>query len=422
MRRAVTHLRRTLIVVSFAAAWSLVVMHGTLHGWGERPLAPRGDVDAFLAAAIELIEAQPRGNVALRLVQGGRIVGEHYASVGTPVDAHTRFQVASLSKWVTAVGVLALADAGRVDLDAPVSRYLSRWAPPPGAFDPDAVTVRRLLSHTAGLTDGLGYQGFAPGEPAQSLEASLRQAADAMPGADGRARVGVRPGSEWRYSGAGYAVLQMLIEAVTALPFETYMQQAVFAPLGMTRSTFDFDRAVTEPGLADFFDLTGRRATHYRFAAPSAAGLYTTVADLTRFVRAHDPGAPRVMSAAMLQAMRTPQASLVGLPIWGLGVMLYAPNQAGGHVIGHDGHNAPAIHTSVRVDPDTGDAIILLATGRDGLVARLGTDWVLWQTGRVDITALQHRLRPTALAIVAGWAVIVLAALLLAWRRSSRRL
>jgi CubicO group peptidase (beta-lactamase class C family) len=413
--------RWPMITLALVAAWGVLVVHGTLHGWGHRSLAPRGDAQAFAAAAILLIEAERRGNVAFRLVQGGRVIGEHYASRGAPVDADSRFQVASLSKWVTAVGVLALVDAGRIDLDAPVSRYLSRWALPPGEFDPESVTVRRLLSHTAGLTDGLGYQGFAPGEPAQSLEASLTRAQDAMPGADGRARVDARPGAGWRYSGAGYALLQLLIEEVTETAFEDYMQIAVFAPLGMTRSTFDFDRAVTEPGLAEFFDLAGRPATHYRFAAPAAAGLYTTAADLTRFVSEHLPDETRLLSPSMVEAMGTPEASMLGLSLWGLGVMLYAPNGAGGHVIGHDGHNAPAIYSTVRVDPDRSDAIIVLATGRDDLVSRLGSEWVLWQTGRLDIGALPPRLTPAALIIVTGWAVIVSAALVLAWRRSARR-
>ena len=77
---------------------------------------------------------------------------------------------------------MKLVDNGQLDLDAPVSNYLTRWQLPPSPFNNQEVTVRRLLSHTAGLTDGLGYSGFEEGHPLQSLEQSLTKAADADSG------------------------------------------------------------------------------------------------------------------------------------------------------------------------------------------------------------------------------------------------
>jgi CubicO group peptidase (beta-lactamase class C family) len=69
--------------------------------------------------------------------------------------------MASISKWVTSWGVMALVRQGRLGLDVPVSLYLTRWQLPPSEFDNDGVTVRRLFTHMAGLIDGLGYLGFA---------------------------------------------------------------------------------------------------------------------------------------------------------------------------------------------------------------------------------------------------------------------
>jgi CubicO group peptidase (beta-lactamase class C family) len=86
---------------------------------------------------------------------------------------------------------MTLVEDGRLDLDTPVQTYLTRWSLPESEFGNDGVTVRRLLSHTAGLTDGLGYAGFAPGIEVQALTDSLTRAADASPGADGRVLVGV---------------------------------------------------------------------------------------------------------------------------------------------------------------------------------------------------------------------------------------
>jgi CubicO group peptidase (beta-lactamase class C family) len=161
------------ITVVSVLVWAALVVAGTVYGWGHRALATPGDSRAFVAAAKQLIETRNRGNVAFRLIEGGSPRDEYFVSVGDPVGRETLFQVASLSKWVTAWAVMTLVESGKIDLDAPVSRYLTRWHLPASEFDNDGVTVRRLLSHTAGLTDGLGFAGYPPGAEIPSLEATL---------------------------------------------------------------------------------------------------------------------------------------------------------------------------------------------------------------------------------------------------------
>ncbi len=225
MGRARVGLRRRTILLTLLSAlaamglWAGLVLHATLAGWGRPALAALGDAPAFAQAAIRRIDAGNRGNLVLRLLKAGRVIAEHQRSIGTPVAADTLFHVASVSKWITACAVMTLVKSGQVDLDAPVGTYLQRWSLPAGEHDADQVTVRRLLSHTAGLTDGLGHAGFAPGTPVQSIEASLTRAAGASPGADGPVRVGEAPGSGWRYSGGGYTLLQLVVEEVTGESF-----------------------------------------------------------------------------------------------------------------------------------------------------------------------------------------------------------
>ncbi|MEQ8486989.1 MAG: serine hydrolase domain-containing protein [Pseudomonadales bacterium] len=408
------------------ALWATLVFVGTANGWLRTALAPPGDTDAFVAAVRERLDAEHNGNGAFRLLQNGDLAGEHYVSVDAPVTADTRFQVASVSKWLTAWGVMTLVESGAVDLDAPVQDYLRRWRLPEGPFDNDGVTVRRLLSHTAGLTDGLGYDGFAPGEALQSLEASLTRAADAMPGADGRVRAGLPPGSEWRYSGGGYTLLQLLIEEVTGQPFAAYLDDAVLTPLGMRRSTFAL------PGdevadVATVYDDAGQAAPHYRYTATAAAGLYTTVADLTRFLQAQrpgpdaDPAGRGVLRPDTLTLMRQPAARTRGTDVWGLGHMLYTDNDAGGFIIGHDGGNRPAINTTVRFDPASGDGIIVLVTGNRRLASELGGEWVFWRTGRLDIASYADALDRVVVTIAVGWAVIALLFGAIGWRVARRR-
>ena len=136
------------------------------------------------------------------------------------------------------LGIMKLVEDGKLDLDAPVSKYLTRWQLPPSEFNNEAVTVRRLLSHTAGLTDGLGYSGFETGTAVQSIEQSLTKASDSDEGSTGAVYVGIEPGSEFKYSGGSYTLLQLLVEEVSDHSFASFMKESIFEPLGMIHSTF----------------------------------------------------------------------------------------------------------------------------------------------------------------------------------------
>jgi CubicO group peptidase (beta-lactamase class C family) len=422
-------LRVALCTFGLVCAWVTVVFFGTSEGWWKQPMASRGDGDGFMAAATRTLDGEQAGNAVMAMIRDGKVQGVHAVSIGAAVDADTVFQTASLSKWLTAWGVLALVDQGKLDLDTPVSRYLKRWTLPPSAFDNDKVTARRLLSHTAGLTDGLGYAGFSPGTTVQSLEASLTQAADASPGASGKVEVGIEPGTAWRYSGGGYAVLQLLIEELSGEPFEAYMQRVVFKPLGMAHSTFQWSPAQGTT-LATFYGRDARPATHFRFSAVAASSLYTSVSDLTRFLLAHLPGKQGepvgrgVLAPTTVAQMWQPTGWLYGQPIWGLGTMLYADNRAGGFVVGHDGNNEPAINTAARLNPATGNGIVILETGRPLLATRLAGEWVFWEAARVDF--LTFKLAMPSLLRWLAWGSVAIAMLVpgMAWamrRRHQRR-
>ena len=422
-----TVVRTTAATLILAACWAALVFFATSEGWLKQPIAPRGDSSRFLRAATAFVDSANRGNAVLAILYNGAVAGVHATSVGAAVDTSSVFQVASLSKWVTAWGVMSLVQEGKIDLDAPVSRYLRRWALPPGRFDNNAVTVRRLLSHTAGLTDGLGYAGFPDGTQVQTLEASLALTSDASPGASGRVEVGIKPGAEWQYSGGGYAILQLVIEEVSGEPFEDYMQRVIFRPLGMTHSTFNWTRDAGS-SLATMYDANSRPSTHYRFSAVAPTSLYTSTADLTRFLFAHLPGkngepvGRGVLKPATVTSMAQPHASKFGERIWGLGTMLYAGNASGGFVIGHDGSNAPATNTTARLNTATGNGIVILETGQPLLATHLAGEWVFWETGNVDFLAFTLAVPGMLRTIAFGFAAIVLGAtaISLAMRRRRR--
>ncbi len=413
-------------------AWMAFVIAMPLFGVGGLKVEGT-DSKAFIEAA-RAAARDHRGNLALVLIEDGKVAQSHAMSIGKPVSGDTLFQMASVSKWVTTWGVLALSNEGRIDLDAPVSRYLTRWKLPPGDYPADQVTVRRLLSHTAGLTDDLGYCGFAPGTPIQTLEASLTNAADACPLRTGAVAVGAEAGS-WRYSGGGFTLLQLLIEEVSGEPVADYMQRAVLAPLGMSRSTFRTG-AGSSNDIAQFFDSGGEPAPHNRYTAAAAASLYSSANDMARFAQAHMLG-PRgeapgrgVISPQSIEALRGTESSLLGTPHWGLGVQLYTASSRGGIIFGHEGGNVPAVRNAVRIEAATGDAIIALSTGGSGIASKLGNEWT--RQRRASLTpamiygAVMRLTNPfEALAawgwIIGGWTVIVATSVLAVRRQRSQR-
>ncbi len=399
-------LKRLLFTLIAIILWVVIAAYGAISGWWLTPIAPNGDTQAFWNATIELSKKQSRGNVALVLIRNGEVHDKHFAASIDAIDGGTVFPLASMSKWFAAYAAMQLVQAGKIDLDAPVSRYLSRWQLPEGQFDHSGVTVRRLLSHTAGLTDGLGFGDYAPDEALPSLEATLRQ-----PRASSGNRVialGQEPGSTWQYSGGSYLILQLLIEEVSGMGFAEWMQQAVFNPIGMQRSTYAYIGDVDNASRS--YDADGRPATSYRYAAAAATGLSSAADDLIKFAQAQlhaDRLGASVLNQANVQAMRQPHGRKFGADIWGLGVMLYAPTASGNYVFGHDGSNAPAINTALRINPDNGDAIIVLVTGHRALATSLAYEWTLWQTGVPDFLLLDKALESALMPMIIGILLIV---------------
>jgi CubicO group peptidase (beta-lactamase class C family) len=155
-------------------------------------MAPKGNSTLFMSSAVESIKEKSNGNVMLMLVEKGLVFDKFSSSKGITVNSETIFGVSSISKWVAAVGVMKLVQAGKLDLDVPVSKYLTRWQLPASEFDNDGVTIRRLLSHTAGITDGLGHNGFDTKEQVQPLTEHLTQALDIDDGTSGKVLVGMK--------------------------------------------------------------------------------------------------------------------------------------------------------------------------------------------------------------------------------------
>lgn len=414
-----------LVVTILSGMWGGLRFFALMEGWLLEPWAETENTVAFAKYLKSEVNDNFRGNAAYALIERGEIVDTHFVSTGKPVDEQSVFGVASVSKWVTAMAVMRLVEQGVLDLDTPVSQYLKRWQLPQSKFDNEQVTLRLLLSHTAGIEDGLGHDGFAPGKPIQPLTEHLTKAADADPGVSGRVVVTQPPGESWDYSGGSYNLIQLIIEDVTQTGFQEAMHGLLFEPLGLKNTYFQVDR--NDPLLTEYYG-EGQQVREYpNYTSLAATGLYTNLTDMHKLMTANvvlqfsDIRTTPLLSKNSLMQMQQPEAFVSGQAIWGAGVMLFAPSDTG-FIIGHGG-KSPYLNSTVRFDPETGDGFIMFQTGNEEAFASdMATQWTLWQTGKPDIYLVTNRIGGVIQDIILGTLFIVIAVIAYwGWRRSRQK-
>lgn len=235
---------------------------------------------------------------------------------GDPLTPDTKFQACSVSKTVAALAALTLVDDGLIGLDDDVNDLLTRWRVPPNKGWRPRITLRMLASHTAGLTTH-GFAGYPAGSRIPTLIEIL---SGVNPANSAGVRVDWMPGLQFRYSGGGTTVIQLLFEELTGQPAETVLRTRVLEPLGMATSTFIQPLpAEQRAGAASGHDtnsrpLSGGSNTHPELCA---AGMWSTPADLLRIVRSvrpashmqERPGLP-LLSGYLRKEMLRPHARL----------------------------------------------------------------------------------------------------------------
>jgi CubicO group peptidase (beta-lactamase class C family) len=260
--------------------------------------------------------------VSIALINEGRIewargYGVLEAGGKEPVTPETLFQAASISKSLTAMLALWLVEQGKLDLDSDVNTRLVSWKVPENEFTKDQkVTIRRLLAHTAGVTNP-GFLGY----PVDKALPTLRQILEGeKPANSGPVRVDLKPGTQFRYSGGGYVILQQLITDVTRVSFPELMQKTLLQRLGMTHSTFQQPLSPELAAKAAAGHLpNGKEMEGKWFVLPelAPAGLWTTPTDLARLVievqKSRLGKSNKVLSMASTSQMLTPQIENVAL-------------------------------------------------------------------------------------------------------------
>jgi CubicO group peptidase (beta-lactamase class C family) len=222
--------------------------------------------------------------VGLAVVEGFELAwaggfGQREAGSEDPVTAATLFQAASISKPVLALAVMLLVQDGVLELDRDVNDYLTSWRVPANDGWQPRLTLRQLLSHTAGVTVG-GFPGYTTTEPVPSLV----QVLEGEPQANTRRiEVNILPGLTCRYSGGGSLIAQQVVMDRLGKPFPQLMRELVLEPLGMVDSTFEQPLpAAWAPRAATGHPYKGNPlpGRHHVYPEMAAAGLWTTPANL----------------------------------------------------------------------------------------------------------------------------------------------
>ncbi|WP_214401573.1 serine hydrolase domain-containing protein [Pseudonocardia lacus] len=309
---------------------------------------------------------------AWAVLSGGEVVdgaaGVLSRATGVEATADSVFQIGSVTKLWTASLVMQLVDEGVIALDDPVRVHLPEFR----IADADAaarITVRHLLSHTAGFEGDIFTDTGTGDDCVEKLVAALREVPQLF-----------APGAQFSYNNAGYCVLGRLVEVLRGKPFDTCLRERLIAPLGLTHAATGAIEAIMfraavghvepEPGAAVVPAPVWAMA---RSNAPAGSMLAMRPRDLVGFARMHldDGRAPdggQVLAPGTAARMRAREVDLPDLGLmgssWGLGFERF--DNPGGVVVGHDG-NTIGQAAFLRMVPEAGLAVALLTNGGDAI-------------------------------------------------------
>ena len=247
-----------------------------------------------------------------------------------PNTVDTRFRIGSVSKQFTAAAILLLEDRGKLNTGDIVKKHLPEA---PAAWD--AVTIHHLLSHTSGVPSLTSMPEFPslktlPARPDKSLARYIDKPLE------------FAPGTKWNYSNSGYLLLALIVERVSGQPFETFLEESVLRPLGMSQTGSDSFTAIIPKRASGYTPMPGpqgvrlRNADYIDMTIPIGGGsLYSTTEDLVRWSQGLFGG--KLLSAASLRKMTQP---VMNNYAYGVGVNTVDGRQLVSHDGGIEGFNS----------------------------------------------------------------------------------
>ena len=284
-------------------------------------LAPGSQIERLMTR----LHAQSLFTGEILVAEKGRVIYEGAFGVadpgtGRPYTTNTPSCLASLSKPITAVAIMMLAEQRLLTYDAPLSRFLPGFSKSIGA-----VTLRHLLTHTSGIPDYPTLGVDRPGVRNADILAALQQVRSPS----------FRPGQKYAYSNSGYVLLALIVEAVSGESLPRFLDARIFKPLGMGATFVLTSLDQKAVGVARGYDRDGR-VDDFEGMATGESGVYSTVTDLLRFDQALYTDAlvsQRTLADAFVPARVSEGNTSYG---WGWNIV----NDASGMRVWHQGNTA----------------------------------------------------------------------------------
>ncbi len=339
------------------------------------PIAIKGQSPVKWTLAEQMADSHVPG-ISIAVIDDGKFAwargfGVREAGTNEPVTTSTLFEAQSISKAVAATATLGLVNSGRLSLDESPNAYLKSWKLPYNEYQAhERVTLRRILSHSSGLTVG-GFAGYRTGDAIPTLLQILN---GEKPANNPPVRVDFTPGSMSRYSGGGAEVMQQLLMDVTGQPFPELMKRLVLGPAGMTLSTYE--QPLPEARWSEAASghdgegavIKGKWPIHPEMAA---GGLWTTPTDLAKWAleitQAWKGGEGKLFSKSIATEMLTVQKAP-----YGLGVELAGTGES--LEFSHGGSNS-GFRAFLVMCPAVGKGVVIMANGdrADSIIGNLIT-------------------------------------------------
>ena len=315
----------------------------------------------------ELMKAYNAPGMSVAIIENYKIVDVKAYGVIEPGSTHpvttrTLFQAGSISKPVAATGALYLVEQGKLSLDEDVNQKLKTWKVPENEFTQiQKVTLRRLMSHSAGLTVH-GFPGYDVDAPLPTLVQVLN---GEKPANTDPIRVDLAPGTKWRYSGGGVSIEQLLMMDVTGKQFPALMRETVLDKIEMNDSSYEQplppSRAVMTAG-GTYSDGKEVHGKWHIYPEMAAAGLWTTPTDLAKFVieiaLSKQGKSNRILSQKMTQEMLSPVIDEMGM-----GFFLEKDNPG---QFGHGGADE-GFQAQLTMNAETGNGAAIMVNSDNGI-------------------------------------------------------
>lgn len=344
--------------------------------------SPAEDIRVFFNNRIpELMDKYGVPGVGIAIIKNGTLTWSGsfgYADIekGRKISSNTIFRTESISKSVTAWGVMKLAEEGKIELDKPFITYIKSWVLSNSEYSLERITVRDLLSQRSGLSLGTIGSEYDPEGERPSLKEYLSK----------EVKLVNEPGKSFLYSNVGYDLLELLIEEVTGRDFSEYMETEILKPIGMNDSSFGWNNKVKD-SIPQGYDLNGVSIEPYIYPTRASGGLYSTVEDIAKFVIAEMLKPDRlnrpVLQPDSIAELYVPSVKISGLytlvsDSYGLGHFIeLLPDGEKAVFHGGQGHGWMS---HFHLIPEKGDGIVILTNSQRSwpLISSVLGDWAKW--------------------------------------------